>query len=456
MVEPFGSGLSKKFNQNDDFPKANKYIFQELYDSTKVAASFITEKSRYKIKGSYRSASGSEIALNALNIPQGAVVVSANGVTLVENTDYTVDYTLGRVKIINDGILNSGSQIKVSVESNSLFNIQQKSLIANRFDFKVNRDLTIGGTFMRYNERPVTQKVNIGDEPVSNIVVGVDYNYKTDLPFLTRWIDKLPLISTKEMSSLTTRGEFAKLFPGNAKAIGRNGNSYIDDFEGSISLIDIRNPNAWFLASIPQGQSALFPEASTTNTTTTGNNRARLNWYTVDPLFTRSQSGTTPSYYDKNIFSNNFWRQVIETELFPNKGNPNGQPNILPLMDLAFYPTQRGPYNYDVLPTNLSAGMNKDGLLLNPQSRWGGIMRRLETNDFQAANIEYVQFWMMDPYNDDYNSNTDSTFDASKLPSGELFINLGNVSEDILKDGKMAYENGLPVPTLIRHVFLFK
>jgi cell surface protein SprA len=442
-VEPFGSGLKAKF-ASADFPTANKYIFQELYDSTKVAASFITEKSRYKIRGTYRSASGSEIALNALNIPQGAVVVTANGVTLQENTDYTVDYTLGRVKIINEGILNSGSQIKVSVESNSLFNIQQKSLIANRFDFKVNRDLTIGGTFMRYNERPVTQKVNIGDEPVSNIVAGVDYNYKTDLPFLTRWIDKLPLISTKEMSSITTRGEFAKLFPGNAKAIGRDGNSYIDDFEGSISLIDIRSPNAWVLSSIPQGQPSLFPEAASTNTITTGNNRARLNWYTVDQGYTRSQSGITPSYYDKNIFSNNFWRQVLEIELFPNKGNPNGQPNILPLLDLSFYPNQRGQYNYDVNPTSTSAGMDAKGNLRSPQSRWGGIMRRLETNDFQAANIEYVQFWMMDPYNEDYKADTDSSFDAAKLPRGELFINLGNISEDILKDGRMSYENGLP------------
>ncbi len=443
LVEPFGSGLSKQFNQNDDFPAANKYIFQELYDSTKVAASFITEKSRYKIKGSYRSASGSEITLNALNIPQGAVVVSANGVTLTENTDYTVDYTLGRVKIINESILNSGSQIKVSVESNSLFNIQQKSLIANRFDFRVNRDLTIGSTFMRYNERPITQKVNIGDEPVSNIIAGIDYNYKTELPFLTRWIDKLPLISTKEMSSLTTRGEFAKLFPGNAKAIGRNGNSYIDDFEGSISLIDIRNPNSWFLASVPQGQPVSFPEASSSNTLSTNNNRARLNWYTIDPMFTRSQSGTTPSYYDKNIFANNLWRQVLETELFPGKGNPNGQPNILPLLELSYYPNQRGPYNYDVLPTSSSAGMDSKGLLNNPKSRWGGIVRRLETNDFQAANIEYVQFWMMDPYNEDYDVATDSAFDKNRLPSGDLFINLGNVSEDVIKDGKMSYENGL-------------
>ncbi|MBA3679810.1 MAG: cell surface protein SprA, partial [Bacteroidetes bacterium] len=448
MVEPFGRGLKKKFSPEDftgPTSGADKYIFTELYDSTKTAASFIQNKNRYKIKGTYRSASGSEIALNALNIPQGAVVVTANGVALVENTDYTVDYTLGRVKIINEGILNSGAQVKVSLESNSLFNIQQKSLWGTRLDYKAGRNLVLGGTLLRFNERPITQKVSIGDEPVSNIVAGLDFNYKTDAPFLTRLLDKLPFYSTKEMSSISTRGEIAKLFPGNAKAIGKSGNSYIDDFEGSISLIDIRNPQGWYLASIPQGIPGLFPEASTTNTTTTGLNRAQFNWYNVDPMLTRSQSGATPGYYNNLIFSNNMWRQVVETELFPGKTPPNSQPVILPVLDLGFYPTERGPYNYDVNGVaGISSGINPDGSLKNPANRWGGIMRRLETNDFQAANIEYIQFWMMDPFNDDYKSDTDPRFDATKKPSGDLYINLGNISEDIIKDGRMVYENGIP------------
>jgi cell surface protein SprA len=443
-VEPFGRSLATKFDQVNDFPGANKYIFTELYDSTKTAATFIQNKNRYKIKGTYRSASGSEIALNALNIPQGAVVVTANGVALMENTDYTVDYTLGRVKIINEGILNSGAQVKVSLESNSLFNVQQKSLWGTRLDYKAGRNLTFGSTILRFNERPITQKVSIGDEPVSNIVAGLDFNYKTDAPFLTRLLDKLPLYSTKEMSTISTRGEFAKLFPGNAKAIGKSGNSYIDDFEGSISLIDVRNPQGWYLASIPQGIPSLFPEAITSNSISTGINRARFNWYTIDPMFTRSQSGTTPSYYNNQLFSNNMWRQVFETELFPGKTPPNGQQVVLPVLDLGFYPGERGPYNYDVNPTSLSSGINLDGTLKRPESRWGGVMRRLETNDFQAANIEYIQFWMMDPFNEDYDVATHPDFDKTKLPVGDMYINLGNISEDIVKDGRMVYENGIP------------
>lgn len=443
--EPFGENLRSKF-ASSDFPTANKYIYQELYDSTRTIAQQLPEKNRYKIKGQYKSASGSEISLNALNIPQGAVMVTANGQQLSENVDYTVDYTLGRVKIINESILNSGANIKVSTESNSLFNVQQKSLFGTRLDFKANKDLTIGGTLLHLNEKPVTQKVNIGDEPVSNTIWGLDYNYKTDVPFLTRLIDKIPLINTKEMSSITTRGEFAQLIPGNAKAIGKNGNSYVDDFEGSISLIDLKSPSAWSLASIPQGQPTLFPEAALNDDIKTGLNRAQFNWYNIDPLFYGQQnSSLKPPNIPETTFSNNFMRQVLETELFPSKTPANGQPVVLPVLDLAFYPSERGPYNYDVSPTSgISSGISSTGRLVKPESRWGGIMRRLETNDFQAANIEYVQFWMMDPFNGDYNSTTYPDMDANSKPSGELYINLGNISEDIVKDGKMTYENGLP------------
>lgn len=443
--EPFGENLRSKFAASD-LPGANKYVYQELYDSTRTIAQQLPEKNRFKIKGQYKSASGSEISLNALNIPQGAVAVTANGQKLTENLDYTVDYTLGRVKIINESILNSGANIKVSTESNSLFNVQQKSLFGTRLDFKVNKDLTLGGTVLHLNEKPVTQKVSIGDEPVSNTIWGLDYNYKTDVPFLTRLIDKIPLINTKEMSSITTRGEFAQLIPGVAKAIGKNGNSYVDDFEGSISLIDLKSPTAWSLASIPQSQPLLFPEASFNDDIKPGLNRAQFNWYTIDNLFYGQQNtGIKPGNIPESTYSNNFMRQVLETELFPSKTPANGQPVVLSVLDLAFYPGERGPYNYDVAGVGgISSGITSTGRLKNPENRWGGIMRRLETNDFQAANIEYVQFWMMDPFNSDYNSGTYPDMDASSKPSGEMYINIGNISEDIVKDGKMCYENGLP------------
>jgi cell surface protein SprA len=417
-----------------------------LYDSTRFQAQQVVKLNRFKLRGTYKSSGGSEISLNALNIPQGAVQVTCGGQILTENTDYTVDYNLGRVKIINEGILNSGKPIKVSVESNSMFSIQQKSMIGTRLDYKLSNDVNIGGTIMRVAERPLTQKVNIGDEPIANTIAGLDGNYRTELPLLTRLVDKLPFYDTKEVSTVSLQGEVAKLFPGNARAITRDGISYIDDFESSQSTIDLKTPSAWSLASIPQGQPSLFPEASFSDTLPIGYNRAKLAWYSVDPIFTFNVGAETPAHIrnDKEAQSNNQVRFVMENEIFPQKQFAQGQQMAnMPVLDLAFYPEERGPYNFDATPSAFSSGIGADGKLLNPKSRWGGIMRRLETTDFENANIQYVQFWMMDPFNTD-NPNQNN--------SGELYLNLGEISEDVLKDSRKAFENGLPTTSTIKDV----
>lgn len=438
VTEPFGKYLKGKFagdpNQDQLYLK---YGYPQLYDSTKtVASTTFAGKNRFKLKGSYKSSSNSDISLNAVNVPQGSVSVTAGGAPLTENVDYTVDYTLGRVRIINESILNSGVPIKISLESNSLFNIQSKTLWGTHLNYRFNRDFNMGATVMNLTERPITQKINIGDEPMSNTIWGLDLNYRTDAPFLTRMVDRLPLITTKAPSSITAQGEFAYLVPGHNKAIGKNGNSYIDDFEGTQSAIDIRSPQSWSLASVPQGQPTRWPEASE-DSLFSGANRAKLCWYVIDPLFLRPDNNLKPDHVSLADQSNHRVREVLETEVFPNKQPPSGQPMNISILDLAFYPSERGPYNFDVQPNALTAGLAADGTLNDPASRWGGIQRRIETNDFQAANIEYIQFWMMDPYNEDVAPGDQNT-------SGELFIHLGNISEDVLKDSRNSFENGIP------------
>jgi cell surface protein SprA len=445
--KPFGEHLRNEINPKH-FPPAviteNKYAYDQLYDSTKYAAQQFPDKNRFKIKGSYKSSSGSEISLNAPNIPEGSVSVTAGGVPLTENVDYTVDYALGKLKIINDGILQSGTPIKVSFESNVLFGFQQKSLIGTHMDYRVNRDFNFGATAIRLNERPIMQKVNIGDEPIKNTMLGMDGNYRTEFPWLTRMVDKLPLYSTKEMSTVVASGEVAALIPGHSRAIGKEGNAYLDDFEGSQTPIDIKAVGAWSIASTPQNN-PLWPEGSRTDTVY-GFNRAKLAWYTIDPMFMRQTQNLTPGYYTKAQMADNFQREIFETELFPKKESQTGQPVPMPTLDLAYYPSDRGPYNYDAagLP-GYSLGTNPDGTLKSPATRWAGIMRKIETNDFEAANVQFIQIWMMDPFNSDcggpYN-NLDPT------ASGELILQLGNVSEDVLRDGKKSFENGLPTSSL--------
>ncbi len=228
--------------------------------------------------------------------------------------------------------------------------------------------------------------------------------------------------------------------PGHARAVGQTGTSYIDDFEGAKSTIDLRQVNSWFLASTPQGQFEMFPEAAPNTGLSYGKNRAKLAWYIIDQLFYDRFGTLRPSNVDRNELSKNSVRQVLETEVFPNKDIPSGTPTNIPVLNMAYYPSERGPYNYDVSPGSYSNGLNDDGSLSDPESRWGGIMRRIESTDFEETNIEYLEFWMMDPFSEDLDN------------PGELYINLGDISEDILRDGRKSYENGLPTSDVVENV----
>jgi len=431
QVEPFGSDLRKTIIGNDPSrnPIANKYVFEELYDSTQTKARQISKKNKFFLAGSYQASSGSEIQLNAMNVPQGSVKVSSGGLTLVENQDYTVDYTLGRVKIINQGLIESGAPISVSLENNALFNMQTKTLVGTHLEYKFSDNFNLGGTLMRLSERPLTQKVNIGDEPIANTIWGLNTSYRTESNLITKYLDKLPLIETKEKSSLSVEAEFAQLIPGQAKIIGEGGVAYIDDFEGTETTVELKTIQSWFLASTPRR----VPFSGNLNDLQYGYNRAKLAWYSIDPLFTRDES-RTPDNVTEEEQSDPFVREVLETEIFKNRESGTGFQNTLLVMNMAYYPQERGPYNFD-------PSLSPQGTLTNPQKRWGGIMRELQTSDFETSNIEYIEFWLMDPFVKD-----------SLHPGGDLYINLGDISEDVLKDSRKSFENGLPTADTLTRV----
>jgi cell surface protein SprA len=438
VVEPFGEHLRKKITGGDDNdPELNRiaeqYVFDELYTKTQSQARQTAEKNKFFLQGSYRSAGGSEINLQAMNVPQGSVTVTAGGRKLTENVDYTVDYNLGRVSILNQGLLESGTPIKISLESNSMFNVGTKTFLGTRLDYRLNEDVNIGGTLLHLNRKPLTTKINIGNEPISNTIWGTDFSVSKEVPFLTKLTDMIPFIDTKERSVLDVSGEFAQLIPGYPKSIGEEGYAHIDDFEAAETSLDLKTPNNWKLASVPQGQSDMFPEADSINALTYGYNRAKFAWYIVNTDFLRNTS-TTPDHITVDEQSDHRVREVYERELFPNRDPIHGVPPVLSVLNLAYYPQERGPYNFDTSGfEGISAGINQDGSLRQPQTRWGGIMRSLVTNDFEEANIEYIEMWLMDPFHYDDNES-----------GGELYLNLGNISEDILRDGRQSFENGLP------------
>lgn len=431
VVEPFGSHLRKKIG-NDQI--ADRYVYEQLYDSTLTVARQYQDKNKFVITGEYQASSGSQIRLNAMNVPRGSVVVTAGGVTLTENSDYTVDYSMGIVTITNQSIIDAGTNISVSLENQSVFSMQRKTLLGLDLNYQFNKNFNIGGTIMHYGEKSLTEKVAIGDETVKNTIWGLNFNFKNDFMWLTNLVNKIPTVNATAPSTINVNGEFAHIIPHKAASGSTQGSSYIDDFESTQSGIDLRSPYSWFLASTPydNSASALFPEAALSNNIAYGSNRALLSWYYIDRLFTQRNSSLCPGYLKNDLAqqSSPYVREITYSEIFPNRELNYGESSTIQTLNLSFYPNERGPYNLDA--NNIDA----EGALLNPEKRWGGIMRKLDNTNFDASNIEYIQFWMMDPFLDAENPNTDG---------GDLYFNLGEVSEDILKDGLKSYENGLPI-----------
>jgi len=435
-TEPFGKDLRAVL---DDPELADKYAFDSLYTMTKTMAQQITNKNKYYIEGSYRSSYGSEFHFTGGGATK-AVKVTAGGITLTENVDYTVNYDMGVVTIINQSILASGTPIQITPETDDAYQTDKRMFGVN-LDYVFSPDFTVGATLLNLRERPFTNKVNYGDEPINNLIWGMNFAYKTELPFITKAIDLLTFHHTTTKSFLNLDGEFAHFIPGHNRQIGKEGVTYIDNFESAKSTVDLMNISNWVMASTPQGQPDLFPEASPVGVTAParrqlayGYNRARLAWYLIDPLFYNSGSAV-PSNLTKEDLSQPYARAVYEPELFPFKEQATTQlSTLMNVFNMAFYPSERGAYNYDVDGSEgFSSGLNEDGTLKDPETRWGGIMRKFDQTDFESSNYEYIEFWMMDPFIDNPNHK-----------GGKLYFNLGDISEDILRDGVKFFESGMP------------
>jgi len=428
VTEPFGSHLRKMIGNGD----AERYVYQELYDSTQTVARQIADKNKFRISGTYRaSLSSSVISLNAMNVARGSVRVTANGIALTENSDYTVDYTAGTVTIINQALIDSNTPISVSLEDQSLYSMKRKTLLGLNLSYDFSKDFTIGGTIMHMYEKPITMKTGIGEESLKNTLWGLNMSYRTTSQWLSNVIDKVPWINATAPSTLGFNAEFAHLIAGHYENKYAGGYSYLDDFEAAKSKTSILNPFGWKLASTPYQNNGeiLFPEATETGELKYGNNRAHLAWFMIDNMFTYRNSSLTPRHIknDTAQLSDHRVRRVEMWEIYPERSILTNESASISTLNLSYYPQERGPYNLD------DANIHTDGKLKNPDKRWGGIMRKLDNTNFENSNIEYIEFWLMDPFinNQDHKG-------------GNLYFNLGEISEDVLKDGYKFYENGLP------------
>ena len=434
-VEPFGSYMRDYLVKNGvAADAAEKYAFTELYDSTKTVARQIAEKNKYQMVGQFKGSSANVISLDAYNVPQGSVVVTAGGVTLIEGTDYSVDYNAGEVTILNQSIIDAGTSVNVSLESNTDYGQTRKTMFGVNWEYDFSKNFQMSGTLQHLSEQALTTKVSMGSEPLKNTLWGVNLNWKKESQWLTNVLDKIPFLHLTQPSQISFTSEFAQLLAGEAGGT-QDKASYIDDFENTKNGIDVMTPTSWFISSVP---SLNFKEDYNDKTgLTSGFHRSRLAWYCIDPLFTRRGSSLTPGHIKSDLkqLSNHYVREVYVKELFPlrQQNSYQGATNTLSVLNLAYYPSEPGPYNFNV------EDLQADGTLKNPQLNWGGMMRKLDTNDFEQANIEYIEFWLLDPF-----LYSREQPDANEY-GGDFYINLGEVSEDILRDGKKFYESGMPV-----------
>ena len=447
VLEPFGRDLANQVYTTPP-PTAKDTLYYALYDSIKAVAQQFPNLNRFVLKGSARTSGSSDISIG-YNIPRGSVTVTAGGHSLIEGADYDINYDLGTIKVTNQAILNAGLPVQVNFENNAAFGIQQRSYLGLRLDYlaknTLKEQLSIGGTLVRLGERPFFTKNNIGEDPIRNTMYGLDVNYRKEMPRLTKILDKLPFYSTVVPSTINAYAEGAYLKPGHAPQIGKgtSGTVYIDDFEGSKSGIDLRFPAiSWAMASTPQNATDLsgnviFPEAVLNNNLDYGKKRAKLAWYQIEPALQAYKGVNNPLSDNRIELSDPRTRLVKQSEIFPQRTIDFGQ-NQLITFDLAYYPTEKGPYNYESSALNI----DNNNKLLKPKQKWGGLMRNIDQSDFETSNIEFIEFWVQDPY-----INTASRPNSSKSTGGKLYFNLGNISEDVLKDGRRFYENGLPTPT---------
>lgn len=444
-LEPFGERIKVLLDGAVEDTVRNTYAFTELYDVKQTDARASSKNGNYSITGSSSGGVSGSFTLG-FGLVEGSVKVFANNVELSEGSDYEVDYSFGSLNILNDKYLAPGQEIEVEYENNQFSIIGQKNFTGVRAEYTVSEDIKIGSTYFKLNEQPLSDKIRIGNEPINNTVLGLDGKAQFDTPWLTRLIDRIPLLQTKTPSNFTFTGEFAQIRPGVAQTNAvqeaidsgdlfsdeENGLVFIDDFEGAEYSISFLNPTRWHLAAppaaIPGYDDSYFidPNNSVPQTITDKKARADLrsqfSWYSI-PRNIESISGSDVTEES---------RLIRIDEVFQGREIVNASDALLTPLDIYFNPSQRGQYNY-----------NRDlkSLLENePNRTWGGMTAVIPPGqeDLVQNNIEFLEFWVQPVLPDGQDGTGQEQF-----YEGKIYLDLGIISEDIVPNVRLNTEDGL-------------
>jgi cell surface protein SprA len=450
FLQPFGDRSRALLNDTGLPPdQINDIVFDELYDETKVNANQNSKNNFYRIEGSSKGSVSANYSLGFSPV-EGSVRVFANGQELQEDTEYIVDYSIGSVTILDDRYLRRGQEIKIEYENNQLSQIQQKTFTGLRAEYDLGGNVNIGSTYFRLNEQPVQDKIRLGDEPVNNTVLGVDANAEFDMPWLTRLVDRVPLLQTKTPSRLSLSGEFAQLRPDVAQTnavqdaidAGRlfkdeeEGLSFVDDFEGVDIGLSFLSPSRWSIAATPAAVPGYVPDDiffednppqnpgnALPDKIARSDLRSLFSWYSV-PRNVESILGDVDRTPET--------RQVQVTDVFPNR-DVLSEENVISTLDVRYDPGRRGPYNYN---NDLRTLLEDE-----PERSWGGMVTTLPSGqeDLSQNNIEFLEFWVQPILPNGRSPNAQDLQDYD----GKIYVDIGVISEDVVPNFKTNTEDGL-------------
>lgn len=217
------------------------------------------------------------------NILEGSEEVMMDGASLKRNTDYIIDYFTGQLTLISNKAKRSSANIEIKYEKASIFQLDKKTIVGGRAEYRFWENSFIGFTALYLNKSSLEQRVRVGQEPFSNFVwdLNTALNFKSGL--LTDLANVISFGETNEVSTVKIEAEYAQVLPNpntlnNEKTGDNDGVAYIDDFEGTkrTTTLGIRY-NTWTMASPPK----ILPDLShdTVIDTIADKQRGRILWY---------------------------------------------------------------------------------------------------------------------------------------------------------------------------------
>ena len=408
-LRAFDNGIRAYFTDKGVAPPDSTYFYPLVYDTTETFAQQ-SDRNKYVMRGKATGEASSKFSLG-FNVVEGSVQVLLNGATLTPNVDYTVDYIVGEVVIKNAAALVPGANLQIKYEQNDLFQLASKTLLGARGELNLGPQTQFGFTLMNLNQQTLSDKVRLGEEPNTNTIMGIDGSTTFNLPFLTRAINALPMLQTKEPSNLKVSGEAAYMIPDpNTKkstiaSDGGQGVAYVDDFEGARRSIPVGITYAAWTLSSPLADSSSNIEFGIEDTSKM-NSKAKMIWFNRLPT------------------------DVQLTDIYPRKVPGNAANNRATVLDLRYFPTMRGTYNFS---RDLASTLTRT-------KNWSGIMKPLSVSaiNFSKENVNFIELWMY----------------VGRIPtdgSAKMLIDLGAVSERAVPNGR----NGSTINTPNSEALMF-